>query len=306
MADAMNTLAGVLNLGDANIDFEVTNLLQDTPVLGMLAAVPSSHGLAHKYLRETVAASAGFRAINAGLTNTASQDEVVTVALNFLDASWEDDVAIVKAMATGKGGADAYVARRAIKSIKAALVGIEKQWFYGTDAGGFDGLETLTQAAMTVLAGTPGTTAAEQTSAYFIRTGPEDAAIVYNGDNDGTIEVDEVRKSSAVDGSGDKYSTYRQDIDGYLGAQAGNIYTLGRVANIETAFDDDDISNALALFPAGKGPSFIAMTRKAQKLLQQSRTATNPTGFPAPFPTEAFGVPIVITDQIAETEAIVV
>ena len=59
MADAMNTLAGVLNLGDANIDFEVTNLLQDTPVLGMLAAVPSSHGLAHKYLRETVAASAG-------------------------------------------------------------------------------------------------------------------------------------------------------------------------------------------------------------------------------------------------------
>jgi len=304
MADAMNTLAGVLNLGDANIDFEVTNLLQDTPVLSMLAAVPSSHGLAHKYLRETVAASAGFRAINTGLTNTASQDEVVTVALNFLDASWEDDVAIVKAMATGKGGADAYVARRAIKSIKAALVGIEKQWFYGTDAAGFDGLETLTTSAMTVSAG--GSTADVQTSAYFIRTGPEDAAIVYNGDNDGTIEVDEVRKSSVDAGGGDKYSTYRQDIDGYLGAQAGNIYTLGRVANIETAFDDDDISNALALFPAGKGPSFIAMTRKAQKLLQQSRTATNPTGFPAPFPTEAFGVPIVITDQIIETEAVVV
>lgn len=305
MASAMNTLAGVLNLGDANIDFEVTNLLQDTPVLARLVAVPSSHGLSHKYLRETVAASVGFRAINTGLTNTASQDEVVTVPLEFLDASWEDDVAIVKAMATGKGGADAYVSRRAIKSIKAAMVGIEKQWFYGTgqDAGGFAGLEALTQTAMTTSAG--GTTADEQTSAYFVRTGEEDAAIVYNGDNNGTIEVDEVRKSDVAEGSG-KYSTYRQDIDGYLGAQAGNIYTLGRIANIEASLTDAMISAQLALFPAGKGPDFIAMTRKAQELLRASRTATNPTGAPAPFPDEAFGVPIVITDQIVETEAIVV
>jgi hypothetical protein len=37
--------------------------------------------------------------------------------------------------------------------------------------------------------------------------------------------------------------------------------------------------------------------------LQSSRTATNPTGAPAPFPTEAFGIPIVVTDSIPEDEA---
>lgn len=312
MANAMNTLAGILNLGDANVDFEVSNLLQDTPVLASLEAVPSSHGLSHKYLRETVAASAGFRSINAGLTNTASEDELVTESLKFLDATWEDDVAIVKAMATGKGGVDAYVNRRLQKSLAAAMVGIEKQLIYGDQApgatGGFTGLIDGIDTGMVVDAG--GSTVDEQTSVYAIRTGTEDFAVVYNGDNNGTVEVDEVRKDSAVDGSGDKYSTYRQDVDGYLGSQVGNIYTLGRIANLHptdsgASLDDDLISELLSLFPSGQKPSFLAMNRQSLKQLQQSRTATNPTGVPAPFPSEAFGVPIIVTDQIISTEAVV-
>ena len=312
MANAMNTLAGILNLGDANVDFETSNLLQDTPVLAALEAVPSSHGHTHKFLRETVAASAGFRAINAGLTNTASQDELVTETLKFLDATWEDDVAIVKAMASGKGGVGAYVNRRLEKSLKAAMVGIEKQIIYGDqspgDTGGFTGLIDGIDSGMVVDAG--GTTADVQTSVYALRTGPTEAAVVYNGENDGTVEVDEVRKDSAVDGSGDKYSTYRQDVDGYLGFQLGNVYTVGRIANLNEDTDsktltDDLISDLLSLFPAGRGPSFLAMNRESVKQLQQSRTATNATGAPAPFPTEAFGVPIIVTDQIISTEAVV-
>ena len=312
MANAMNTLAGVLNLGDANVDFEVSNLLQDTPVLMALEAVASSHGHTHKFLRETVAASAGFRSINAGLTNAASQDELVTETLKFLDASWEDDVAIAKAMSSGSGGVDAYVNRRLEKSLKAAFVGIEKQIIYGDQApgstGGFTGLIDGIDSGMIVDAG--GTTADVQTSVYAFRTSPTDAAIVYNGDNNGTVEVDEVRKDSAVDGSGDKYSTYRQDVDGYLGFQLGNIYTVGRIANLNDATDskpltDDLIAELLSLFPAGKGPNFLAMNRQSVKQLQQSRTATNATGAPAPFPTEAFGVPIIVTDQIIDTEGVV-
>ncbi len=61
----------------------------------------------------------------------------------------------------------------------------------------------------------------------------------------------------------------------------------------------------LALFPAGKAPSYIVMNRTSLKQLQQSRTATNATGAPAPFPSEAFGVPIIVTDSIVSTEAIV-
>jgi hypothetical protein len=49
----------------------------------------------------------------------------------------------------------------------------------------------------------------------------------------------------------------------------------------------------------------IAMNRVALKELQQSRTATNPTGAPAPFPAEAFGVPIVTTDALGSAEVTV-
>jgi hypothetical protein len=38
--------------------------------------------------------------------------------------------------------------------------------------------------------------------------------------------------------------------------------------------------------------------------LQMSRTATTPTGAPAPYPQEAFGIPIEETDSILDTEAL--
>jgi len=44
------------------------------------------------------------------------------------------------------------------------------------------------------------------------------------------------------------------------------------------------------------------MGRAQQHRLQTSRTATNPTGFPAPFPQEAFGIPIVVSEALAQNE----
>jgi len=46
------------------------------------------------------------------------------------------------------------------------------------------------------------------------------------------------------------------------------------------------------------------MNRRSLKQLQVSRTATNATGAPAPFPQESFGVPIIVTDAILSTEAL--
>jgi hypothetical protein len=51
-------------------------------------------------------------------------------------------------------------------------------------------------------------------------------------------------------------------------------------------------------------PNVIAMNRNALRLLRQCRSAYSPTGAPAPFPAEAFGIPIVVTDQILSTEAV--
>ena len=65
---------------------------------------------------------------------------------------------------------------------------------------------------------------------------------------------------------------------------------------------DDMISDLLSKFPVGVVPDYLFMTRRSRKQLQDSRTATNATGAPAPFPEEAFNVPIVLTDSILITE----
>jgi len=56
------------------------------------------------------------------------------------------------------------------------------------------------------------------------------------------------------------------------------------------------------LFPVDQKPNMIVMGRAQQHRLQTSRTATNPTGFPAPFPQEAFGIPIVVSEALAQNE----
>jgi hypothetical protein len=312
MANATNTLAAILNLGDANVDFEVSDLLQAVPVVNRLTAIASTHGHTHKYIKEETAASSGFRAINAGISNTAGEVTLITETLKFLDASWEDDIAIAKSMSSRKGGMDAWVSDRTRRSLAAAFVGLEKQLIYGDQApgntSGFTGLIDGIDSEMILDA--EGSTAGEQTSVYAIRTGPQDVAAIYNGDNSGLIEVSEVYKVRKVDGSSDPYTALRCDIDGYLGYQIGNKYAAARLANLHASdsgaqLNDDDLAELLSLFPAAQMPSFFAMTRQSLKQLQQSRTATNPTGNPAPFPSEAFGIPIIVTDQIVNTEAVV-
>jgi hypothetical protein len=89
----------------------------------------------------------------------------------------------------------------------------------------------------------------------------------------------------------------------------GGKYSIGRIANLNGPTDsnpltDDLISELLAEFPAGMGPSFMVCNRYSLRDLQQSRTATNGTGAPAPFPGDAFGVPIITSDGIVQTEAV--
>ena len=64
------------------------------------------------------------------------------------------------------------------------------------------------------------------------------------------------------------------------------------------------LAQLIEKFPAGRGPNYLVMNRRSLRQLQASRTATNPTGAPAPFPSEAFGIPIVVTDAISSTEAL--
>ncbi len=149
-------------------------------------------------------------------------------------------------------------------------------------------------------------------SVYLIRWG-EDATAIVAG-NDGKMDFKWDAENPTVvrvtdSGAANVYSAYLVTLAGYFGLQIGSSYDVVRIANLDGTSDDlltdDLLSTALSMFPASRPPNMIAMNRTALKELQQSRTATNPTGAPAPFPQEAFGVPITVTDALSTGETTV-
>ena len=315
MAATYGTLAGLVQFNDKNLaDLDVTDLLQDAPLLQVLFAQAASNGTLHKYLKLTTASSAAFRAANAGLDKTNSADTLVTDTLAILDGSFPVDVALAN---EAKNGKDAYLQMELMRTMKTIFFAAESQVIYGVgaDSTGFPGLSDDAQLdaiadAMVYNAG--GTTADVQTSVFLLRSGKDDVSFILG--NDGNIVVDEdpqiVPWKPAAD-STKSYPAYYTAVNGYSGFQIGGAYSAARIANVNAtdsagaaSLTDDMIYEALALFPAGRQPNIIAMNRQGQKMLRASRTAVNATGAPAPRPTEVDGIPIVVTDAILSTEAV--
>lgn len=305
MADLV---ADALDLSNA----EVTDLVQAVPFLNLLPLETSSNGETHKYSKETGAPVVGFRAANVGRDEDSSTDTVVTVTLKILDFSWSVDKAVADVWR--KGGSAALIAREGMRHLKAAMVAFEKQIIYGSttlgDSAGFTGMIQATSVdaladALTINAG--GTTADTASSCWAVRVGPNDLTGIVNGDQ--PIQLGETVVQRLTSSGSLTYPAYYTPGCTWLGLQVGSIYSMGRVVNLTAdsgkGLTDDLIAQLLEQFPVGKEPTHLLMSRRSRRQLQDSRTATNSTGAPAPFPTEAFGVPIVTVESIVNTEALV-
>ena len=313
MAEAYNTLAGLVQFNDkGTADLGITDLLDDAPLLQVLAAQTASNGTVHKYLKQTTASSGAFRAANAGLTKTPSQDTLITDTLTILDASFHSDIALADAY---KGGRDAWMEMELRRTMRQVMASVEKQVIYGTgeDVSGFAGLSDDTQLDAyndTMVVDASGSNASTQTSVFLLRAGLSDVCMVVG--NEGNIVVQDepsivpwVPSASSIIA----YPSLYVSVCGYMGFQIGGAYSAARICNVEcndltstSAFTDDTIYAALSLFPASRQPNMIVMNRNALRMLRQSRTSVNATGAPAPRPTEVEGIPIIVTDQIDSTE----
>lgn len=314
MADTFTSLADLVKINDQNLaDLNISDLLDDAPLLRALAADVASNGTEHKYLKETGAPTVGFRAVNTPVDNSVSADTLVTETLKILDASFAADKAVADAY---KNGAMAFLGREGRRHLKAALSHAEKQIINGTgnEADGFNGLTDaagLDALADEMVYNAGGTTAATASSVWLIRTNEDgnDCQIITG--NDGLISMgDPVEQALTIDGSSGRFPGYFVSIIGWLALQVGGARSIGRIANVTEdagkTLTDDLIYEALALFPASRQPNRIAMSRRSLKQLRASRTATNATGAPAPRPTDVDGIPIVVTDSITNTEALLV
>ena len=307
-----NTLAGLIVLNDQNLaDIYPSDVLNDAPVIARATAIPASQGgTVHKYIQRTTAAGAGFRDLATGVANAAETFTDQTLVCEILDASFDRDVMLADAYRKGR---DAYVEKETLAALKSAMYGIESALFTNV-ADSFNGLlqwddySVYTAATGQVI----DTGGAGGKSVWLIRWA-EDAVAIVAG-NDGNMSMlwdnDNPTVVRITDDTGNPYSAYRVTLSGYYGLQVGSKYDVVRIANLDGTSDDlltdDLLAQAISKFPAGRGPNMICMNRTAQKELREGRTATNPTGAPAEFPTQAFGVPIVVTDALGVAEATVV
>ena len=309
MADAFLTLADLAKLNDKNnMDPGISDLLDEAPLLALTAA-EETDGDTHKYVKQTGAPTVGFRSVNDGRENFKSTDTEVTVTLKLLDCSFVVDQAIADQYRLGP---TAYIAREASRHLRSGFSAGESQMIYGVgaDAAGFIGLfdnAQLDALADEMVIDGGGVAANVQTSVLAVRTGTDlRDAVMIAGMNGNVMMGDSV--SQFIDGATGRYPVYATPIFAWLGMQIGGARSVGRLCNIDATatLDDDKLSELINTFPSGRGPSYLALNRTSLRQLQQSRTATNGTGAPAPFPTEAFGIPIVPTDSIVSTEAVVV
>lgn len=316
MADDFLTISDLARINDTNImDVGASEILNGAPVLARLPAIEATHGTSHKYLKETAAPTVGFRVPNAGREMSHTGRQTVSIDLKAMDASSMIDIIVADIF---PGGAEVPVGHEVLNHIRQGLFVVEKQIWYGDqtpgDTAGFAGLAddplyNASDAANVVNAG--GTTANTGSSVWLIRASGDyrhAAAVVGRNQNGATFDVKDTTVQKVQDGDGKWYDAYSTPVTGWVGAQFGTKYSAVRIANLTAdagkGLTDDLIAQALAKFPANEGPTFLAMNRRSLLQLQQSRTATNPTGAPAPFPTEAHGVPIQLTDSILSTEAL--
>lgn len=320
MAQDVHSLADLVTLNSAGLkDIDVSDILDGAPVLRALAADVASHGTKHEYLKEIGAPVVGFRDPNTGRDYDHSEDELVTINLKILDATFAVDKALADAYM--QGGAEAFLAREGRRHLRAAFFLSERQFFsgLGLDAKGFsgfcdaDGLNDLDDAMVVNAEGSGG--GSIYTSVYAIRSTPDNAnACVIIGQG-GEIKIEDTQVVPIPELSGGNptsktYPGYYTPITGWIGLQLGSVYSVGRLANIDASegatsntLTDDLLSLLLEKFPAGGPPTMFVMHRRARGQLQRSRTTYSPTGMPAPLPQEYEGIPIVVSDGVSVTEA---
>jgi hypothetical protein len=307
MPNVYVTSADVVLFNKVDMELRLSEVLDDAPLTAALAARTATSNT-FTYNKKTANPSVGFRDVNDGVENTKSTNVLVTNTLKFLDASFDMDEA---AALVDDRGVDHIMGLEALDHLRAAMAEIEEQVIYGTGnlAAGFSGLANQTNLdgladAQVVNAG--GTTANTGSSCWLIRTGEEDIQLIW-GQN-GVITIGDRQRVQKVGSTKGYYWALAHAIHGWCGVKLGTNYSAVRIANLTAdsgkGLTDSLISQAIERFPSGRGPTHIVMNRRSLGQLQRSRTATSPTGSPAPFPDSAFGVPIVVTDRISSTEAL--
>ena len=269
-------------------------------------------GTSYKTVARNSRPSVAFRQANEGTAATKSNFTERLVECFILSARIEVDKAVARGYEDGEAALQAI---EAAGVMKAALTTVGTQTIYGDSASskGFTGLQTL-QSALggDIIVDAGGTTAGTASSVYAIKAGNTGVSYVYG--NGTTFDLSAFREGGATDAAGARYAALIADLTAWIGLQCVNKYAIGRLkdctADSGKGVTDAKIAELLSKFPIGETPTHLLMNRRSAFQLQTSRTtAPNTkqeafTGILPGRPTESFGIPIIITDSITDTETL--
>ena len=304
MADDYYTSAEIITFNESDLSFDISDVLNRAPLIRRLSAF-AVDGTQLKMVKKTADPSVGFRLLNDGVENDVADYTQVTVDLAIADASFNVDIAAAEGYRLGPA---AFLALQMRNHMEAMMFKIEQELIYGANTNGFASLaDELDAVADATVISAGGTTASTGSSVWAIKTGMNDTQIAWG--NQGVIEAKDTTIIRTAGSSSGHFGSYWTPVTGYCGLIYGSAWSAGRLANITEdsgkGLTDDLISQLLEKFPAGRGPDMLVMSRRSLGQLQRSRTSYSPTGQPATIPESAFNIPIILSDAVSNTEALI-
>ena len=294
------------------------------PVVGLIEEVATSspevvtipartiRGTSYKTVVRNSRPTVAFRSANEGTAATKSNFSERLVEAFILSARIEVDKAVARGY---EDGPEALQAIEGAGVMRAALSTVGSQTIYGRSAGakGFIGLqEFIATFGEELVVDAGGTSAGTGSSVYAIKAGAQGVQYVYG--NGTSFDLSPFREGDATDASSNRFAAYIADLTAWIGLQCVNKYAIGRLKDATTdsgkGVTDAKIAELLSKFPVGERPTHLLMSRRSAFQLQTSRTMTPSTkqeaftGVLPGVPTESFGIPIIITDSIADNEAL--
>jgi hypothetical protein len=227
----------------------------------------------------------------------------------FIDAHWKVDVALAEKSDWGK---DQVFAIETLTHLRSAMFMLARQIWYGNknNPDGFRGLYELIGATDSDKSNADlhidlGGTGAGLTSIFAVSTGLDSIQLAWGSEGqftEGDVNTIYIPNPTDVKNSGAHY--YAQELSGWCGLQVTSAHAFGRIKNIaeDSPLNDDVLFDLIRHFPVGRTPQAFFMNRRSLYQLRKSRVAVNTTGTPAPMPTEVAGIPIIVTDAIANNE----
>ena len=280
-----------------------------------LGAARTISGTGFDSLVRTALPSVGFRSVNEGVATTKATYALRRSNTFLVDASSEVDEAMGQA---SEDGLDANLATEMSAKVEAAMRSLASQFYYGTvstvgasssaasAAKGFPGIVDLYDTTNMEVdgAGSSGT----YTSVWMVKFGPQ--YVQWLAGQGGLFNVGETKSVRLTDGSSNPYDGLRKALTFWVGLHSANPRnSMVRIKKLDTSatLTDAMLDQSIEKFPGAIVPDVCLMTKRSLRQLKSSRTATNPTGAPATWPTEVVGlassrVPILTTDAISETE----